>query len=430
MVVKKEKITVMKVPDKNANDNSNIRQEFKAMPTMYLELVENKEKVKMEVMNKDFEPEIDMKSLDKSILEYPQVVSDYEDSGDEFHYSEPEPEPERSIEGPKIEVQLEKNDDDEESKYKYDYDKPRSASRYDDDKYDDYDKYDKYEDYDKPRSASRYDDDKYDDYDKYEDYDKPRSASRYDDDKYDDYRSEASNRLMQLLQSDGESDGDTKYNRRSYENFQKLRKDPPKLSDLTNNLYEKNEEIKVDIENEDEKKRELLFKFDLLRKSYPNEDIPEFSIHSDYQTMKIAHESCLKRITVEGNVDKYKTYLIGGFMVVEYIMGRYIGFDMEGYCQSQISNMNSYDRLLIELGEKQYIPEDQQWPVEVRLIFLIIVNTCVFLMGKMIMQRTGADLMGMINNMNLANKAPPPGTNAPPPQKKKMQGPNINLDDL
>ena len=153
-------------------------------------------------------------------------------------------------------------------------------------------------------------------------------------------------------------------------------------------------------------------------------------MHSDYQTMKVAHESCLKRLTIESNVDKYKTYLIGGFMVVEYVMGRYLGFDMEGYSQSQISNMNSYDRLLIELGEKQYIPEDQQWPVEVRLIFLIIVNTCVFLCGKMIMQRTGADLMGMINNMNMANKAPSRGTNAPPPPKRKMQGPNINFDDL
>ena len=93
--------------------------------------------------------------------------------------------------------------------------------------------------------------------------------------------------------------------------------------------------------------------------------------------------------------------------------------------------MSSYDRLLLELGEKQYIPEDEQWPVEVRLIFLVIVNTCVFLMGKMIMQRTGSDLMSMINNMNMANKAPPSqSSQSGPPPKRKMQGPNIDLNDI
>ena len=29
-----------------------------------------------------------------------------------------------------------------------------------------------------------------------------------------------------------------------------------------------------------------MFKIDLLKKSYPNAMIPEFSIHSDYNTMK------------------------------------------------------------------------------------------------------------------------------------------------
>ena len=218
-----------------------------------------------------------------------------------------------------------------------------------------------------------------------------KNKDKYED-KYEDYKSGASSRLMELLQSDGDSDGGSAskvYNRRSFENFQKYRKDPPKLSDLTNNLYEKNETVKVDMDNEDENKRHLLFKFDLLRKSYPNEDIPDFSIHSDYANMKAAYESCLKRLSIESSVDKYKTYLIGGFMVVENFMGRYLGFDMEGYTQNQIASMSSYERLLLELGEKQYIPEDEQWPVEVRLIFLVIVNTCVFLMGKMIMQRTG-----------------------------------------
>jgi hypothetical protein len=169
-----------------------------------------------------------------------------------------------------------------------------------------------------------------------------------------------------------------------------------------------------------------------LKKSYPNEDIPEFSIHSDYRDMKLSYDSCLKRISISNSADKYKTYLIGAFMLIEFVLGKYMKFDMEGYAQQQIQSMSSYEKLLIELGEKQYIPEDQQWPVEARLLFMIIINTGVFLMGKMILNKTGANLMGMINNMNIANNSNNSNNRNfdQSKKKRKMRGPNIDLDNL
>jgi hypothetical protein len=38
------------------------------------------------------------------------------------------------------------------------------------------------------------------------------------------------------------------------------------------------------------------------------------------------------------------------------------------------------------------------------------------------MEKTGANLLGMINNMNI--------TQAPPIKKKKMSGPSVNLDEI
>ncbi len=38
-------------------------------------------------------------------------------------------------------------------------------------------------------------------------------------------------------------------------------------------------------------------------------------------------------------------------MVCEMVFGR-IGFDMEGFTQQQLLSMNSYEKLLLELGEE------------------------------------------------------------------------------
>lgn len=173
---------------------------------------------------------------------------------------------------------------------------------------------------------------------------------------------------------------------------------------------------------EEDNKRELLFKFDLLKKSYKDTEIPEFSIHSDYKNMKQSYDMTLRRLAIDSSVDNYKTYLIGGFMVVEYALGNWMGFDMQGFTQQQITSMSSYERLLIELGEKSYVDEESQWPVEVRLFGLIIMNAAFFIVSKMIMKKTGSNILSMINSMNIQ---PPPMA-----KKRRMKGPNIDLDHL
>jgi len=66
------------------------------------------------------------------------------------------------------------------------------------------------------------------------------------------------------------------------------RPSPPRLSDLQRDGMLKSNRVIPNLdyleeeqqEDEEDKKRELLFKFELLKKSYKNVDIPEFSIHS------------------------------------------------------------------------------------------------------------------------------------------------------
>ena len=218
--------------------------------------------------------------------------------------------------------------------------------------------------------------------------------------------------------------------------------------------------INYDGMKEEEEKRELLFKFDMLRRSYPQGNVHHnFDIKSNLDTMKAAYEMHVRRLSMDTTVEKYKSYLMAAFMAVEYACGHFLGLDMQGYTQQQILQMSSYEKLLVELGEKSYVPKGiSKFPVEVRLLFMVLMNAAIFIGSKMLMAKTGANLLNMMNSMNAfkqqAQRPQPrassvpmgqPGMNRRPmpmPQrgqanrggvpfgKRKMRGPNINVGDL
>ena len=202
---------------------------------------------------------------------------------------------------------------------------------------------------------------------------------------------------------------------------------PPTLAELekrggfvpTHELRDVNQTYTSENNNED-LKREILFKFDLLKKSYPTASIPEFTIHTELETMQKQYDDTVRRLSLDSSVESYKNYLVYGFMGCEFVLGNFFGFDMQGFTQQQIISMNSYEKLLIELGEKSYVPSGSKWPVELRLLFMIIMNAAFFVVSRMIMKKTGANLLGMVNNMNTTS-------NAPQQPKRKMRGPNVDI---
>ena len=175
--------------------------------------------------------------------------------------------------------------------------------------------------------------------------------------------------------------------------------------------------------NQDDLKRELLFKFELLRKSYPTATIPEYSVHTEYKMMLNSYEDCVRRLSLDSSVDNFKQYLIYAFMGMEFVLGKFLKLDMEGFTQQQIVSMSSYDKLLIELGEKSYLPNGSAWSVEVRLLGLVLMNTAFFVVSKMIMKNTSVNLMNMMNSMKGK-------TTTDDKPKRKMRGPDVDFEDL
>lgn len=390
----------------------NKTQNFPSMPILYLELLENKKKVKKDLVNKEYRPEDDGEVLSNDPTtrsndfsdKLPDRVSDFDRRLDELLDSSDNPDP-----------FLDKNTDvDEQYTDKKETETTSSPTV----------------------SINEHDD-----------FQKNSSPVSSVD--------ELSNRLKELLNDDSDSEGRPRNNSPngvarfqhspspSYDKYSVRRNEygrpvkeqhnkAPTLAELeSKGVYNKKKEMKHvdDYDNEEsyeDEKRELLFKFDLLKKSYPNSsyNIPEFTIHSDYKSMLKAYDVTIRRLSLDNSVEQYKTYLIGGFMGCEFVLGHFFNLDMQGFTQQQLMNMQAYEKMLIEIGEKSYMPEGSRWPVEVRLLVLVITNAAFFLVSKMIMKKTGSNLMNMINNMNVVTK---PTTGF---KKRKMKGPSINLDEI
>lgn len=434
----KQSVKVIKVPLTTEEKLTTIKpQQFPRMPILYLELLENKKKIKPELIGKDYVPK-DSDGNEIFQNEQPQQLSSPENKEDDDAYAK-----------------LKKRRDDEAEAERYQFEiaeKERIRQQ-------EYQKelYEQEQNVYKPppevesptplqQQEHHYNRDQDDALDRFIKQNQNNDAMPLSP------SSNLSDRLKELLKEEthpvtrqdkySKPRNDNNINYRSVENYRSHERKPmpPTLAEIdakgvnafrppgeNNHIRDVRPPSKFEQEEED-LKRELMFKIELLKKSYPNASIPEISLHTEYNTMKKTYDSTLKRLSLDSTVESYKTYLIGGFMGCEYILGNYLGFDMEGFTQQQIKTMSTYDSLLIELGEKSYIPQGSNWPVEVRLLGLVLINVAFFVFGKIVLKKTGSNFIGMLNSMNNKNNAP--NTTSIPAQKRRMRGPDISLDEL
>ena len=378
------KIEIIKIPSERPTSRP---KRFPSMSRMYLELIENKNKIKQELVNKEHEPE--------KIRDEVKKTPDNEDNLSDRSRSAASHVSNRSRSAASHVSETRSVDS-----YRSLSSSDKSTRRI-------------------SKSASPIESDVLSSPDSSPKRSKSPSKS-----------AELRKRIKQLL---GDEKKDNIHKPSTTQSYHNNKPEPPPLSRLqeqgiirTTKVIPDLDRIKNTEQEEDDLKRELLFKFELLKKSYKGIQVPEFSVHTDYMTLQKTYETTLRKVSLDNAVDTYKTYLIGGFMLVEFILGNWFNFDMQGFTQQQIVSMNSYERLLVELGEKSYVPTGSKWPVEIRLLSLIIINAAFFIITRMIMKKTGANLLGMMNNMTNSSAS----TTQIQKPKTRMKGPDINLDDL
>lgn len=170
-----------------------------------------------------------------------------------------------------------------------------------------------------------------------------------------------------------------------------------------------------------EMKRELLVKFSILRKSYPDAQIPEFTEYSDYNKMKQVYDDVVLQIALDSSVINYKKYLILSFMVTELVFTRFFKIDAQGYAEFQMAQMNEYERLLIELGELNTVKREQGHPLY-RLVIAMAMNTVLFIVIKMVERMTGGNAMLGSMLVNFLKTSPTAYQNKEDPMTSMMKG--------
>jgi len=417
------RVKVNKVPLENKHYDTS-PQVFPRMPRLYLEIIENKAKIKQDLINKEYIPK-EIGSGGDGVYETGSPV--YKESSPtrqkNQHYYRKEEDVVKTSENFSVSSSIDDGDMKELLEKFNDKSKHETMSISSSDTND------------VIRAAKNLDEtNSISSYSTAADNRDPGNAFSGDEDGDDPVTA----RLKQLLaDTDSEkspSPTNDKYSR-SHEQYKPppmlnapANAQPPSLAELeAKGQYQKSNDLRdinrvtLNEREEEDLKREYLFKFEILKKSYKEASIPEYSIHTDLSTLEKSYNATVRSLSLDASVDYYKKLLIGAFMVVEYALGKWLRLDMEGYTKQQIVSMSSYEQLLIELGEKSYRPSGKGYPVELRLLGMVIMNTAIFLFTKMVMRNTGSNLLGMLNNM----------TNSAPSQpKRKMRGPDINLNDI
>lgn len=183
----------------------------------------------------------------------------------------------------------------------------------------------------------------------------------------------------------------------------------PAMSEQTKKEEEKRkeeEEFDMMPQTDSEKNTFWLTKLQTLKMRFKDVTIPDGAKKLNWRELRKIYYMQLDRVSIGKNVDSYMLVLIVLFFITEWIVQNVFRVKMiKGFAVHSIVTMRRYHRLLIELGERDYSSIGENWPVEVRLGCLVIVNAIIFVIAKVLYQHTGQDhsdeFFKLYNNLGL-----------------------------
>ena len=157
-------------------------------------------------------------------------------------------------------------------------------------------------------------------------------------------------------------------------------------------------------EQESYLRQEFKVKFGILRANYPQWGVIDPPDSLTVIQLNELYERYVRQIMVSKESGQYKVYMVVFLMVIEVIGVKFLKLNMSGYTLSQLKIINRYDALFIELGEKWLVSGGSNWPVEARIVMMMLFNAVIFLVVRYLCTWMGAEgladtLQGLIDNM-------------------------------
>lgn len=151
-----------------------------------------------------------------------------------------------------------------------------------------------------------------------------------------------------------------------------------------------------------EKKKEIyedyVVRYRILQSKNPDIKITIPSFDKGLAVVASRYQSFLKLIYSNKKPCFYRNCLMISWLVIE-IIGIKFGLDMSGYTMNQISSLEDYEYLLIELGENPYDSIAEDWPPMVRIGVLSLINAAMFLLIKYLSGVIGPDMAKQLKGM-------------------------------
>lgn len=157
--------------------------------------------------------------------------------------------------------------------------------------------------------------------------------------------------------------------------------------------YSDDEEEGEDDLTEQEERILLITRLKVLKRGWPDLEVPRNIPEISTRVLRKVYQRAKRRVDAENHAGGFRKWLIGGLVFVEVIAVRLLGLtDMKGFTVNQLMAMNTYQNHLLELAEKYGGDGSSFFPVELRLIFVILVNAVIFFVLKMVLGEAGGDL--------------------------------------
>ncbi len=155
---------------------------------------------------------------------------------------------------------------------------------------------------------------------------------------------------------------------------------------------------------EDQEKRELLAKINLFKLSYSESSLTQdFSMNTDIGYMRECYTTALKQVKISEKHLFFRKLLGAYYIGLEVFCGKVLKMDMKGFAEMQMKTIKSYDKYLLEICHKRYLPDaPESIAVEWRFFGALMIQTAGFiLVSKLLGKNAAVMVQGLLSSLNI-----------------------------